>query len=77
METKVKAGSGHRGEQEGKAKAMKKKITLEISEEAALKARRRARRVVGPVKPRQVIEPATKKAPKHRKQEAEREIGGE
>jgi hypothetical protein len=56
---------------------MKKKITLDLSEETALKARRRARQALGAVKPKQVIQPATKKPPKHKKQETEREIADE
>lgn len=56
---------------------MKQKITLEIKEEPALKARRRARQVVGAVKPQRVIAAAKGKGPKHRKQEEERAAGEE
>lgn len=56
---------------------MKKKETLDLSEAVALKARRRSRRAIGPVKPARVEPPATRKQPKHKKQQAEREIAGE
>lgn len=50
---------------------MKKKITVEVTEDQGVRARRRARRVVGTVKPRRVETPATKKPPKHKKQALE------
>lgn len=46
---------------------MKKKITLEITENKAVKARRRSRQAIGPVKPPRVELPATRKPPKHKK----------
>lgn len=56
---------------------MKKKETLNLSEDKALAARRRARRAIGTVKPSQVEKPATMKGPKHKKQQLERELRGE
>ncbi len=50
---------------------MKKKITLEITENKATKARRRARQAIGPVKPQRVELPATRKPPKHKKKVSE------
>ena len=46
---------------------MKKPKPLEIKEDPALKARRRARQAIGPVKPVRVITPKAMKDPKHKK----------
>jgi hypothetical protein len=56
---------------------MKKKITLDLSEEKALTARRRARQAIGAVKPGRVEEPAPRKSPKHKKKQEDAELGGE
>jgi len=56
---------------------MKKKITLDLSEEKALTARRRARQAIGIVKPLRVEQPAPKKSPKHKKKKDEAELHGE
>ena len=50
---------------------MKKPKPLEIKEDPALKARRRARQAVGSVKPGQVLTPKHRKAPRHKKQPGE------
>ena len=47
---------------------MKKPKPLEIKEDPALKARRRARQAVGSVKPGQVLTPKNLKGPRHKKQ---------
>lgn len=46
---------------------MKKQKPLEIQEEKATVARRRARLAVGPVKPSHAIEPKSRKPPRHKK----------
>ena len=46
---------------------MADKIKLDISEDPGVKAKRMARRVVGPVKPGHVIVPKQMKKPKHKK----------
>ncbi|MBL0156032.1 MAG: hypothetical protein IPP47_02800 [Bryobacterales bacterium] len=46
---------------------MKKPKPLEIKEDPALKARRRARQAIGPVKPTRLIVPKDMRAPKHKK----------
>ena len=52
---------------------MKKPKPLEIKEDPALKARRRARQAVGSVKPGQVLTPKNLKDPRHKKQPGEDE----
>lgn len=46
---------------------MKKQKPLEIKEEKAMVARRRARAAVGPVKPTRAIEPKSQRPPRHKK----------
>jgi hypothetical protein len=46
---------------------VKKQKPLEIQEEKAAAARRRARLAVGPVKPSRAIEPKSSKPPRHKK----------
>ncbi|MBI5084923.1 MAG: hypothetical protein HZB13_10055 [Acidobacteria bacterium] len=50
---------------------MRKLKPLEIKEDASLKARRRARGVVGTVKPGQVITPKALRPPRHKKKPLE------
>jgi len=53
---------------------MKKKITLDLSEEKAVMARRRARQAIGPVKPKRVEQPAPRKGPKYKKKLEDTEL---
>jgi hypothetical protein len=76
-ESSVKAGGARRGRPQALEHAMKKKITLDLSEEKALTARRRARRAIGPVKPLRVEQPAPRKSPKHKKKQDDAEFRGE
>jgi hypothetical protein len=46
---------------------VKKQKPLEIKEEKAMVARRRARAAVGPVKPSRPIEPKSQRPPRHKK----------
>ncbi|MBI4889474.1 MAG: hypothetical protein HY821_02540 [Acidobacteria bacterium] len=54
---------------------VKKPKPIEIHEDAALKARRRARVSVGAVKPSFAITPKAAKPPKHKKKAAEADEG--
>ena len=55
----------------------KKIIQLDVSEKKSLTARRRARQVIGSVKPQRVEEPAPKRKPKHKKRQDEGDFGGQ
>ena len=52
---------------------MKKQKPMEIQEDKAMVARRRARSAVGPVKPSRPIEPKSRKSPRHKKKAAQEE----
>jgi hypothetical protein len=54
---------------------VKKQKPLEIQEDKATVARRRARAVVGTVKPSRVMEPKAKRAPRHKKKAGAEEEG--